>query len=258
MNAAQITGRKILRFGRVTSTNDLAREFADAGEPEGLVITAEEQTGGRGRMGRKWIAPPRTSIQMSLVLRPPLAASELHSITQMAALAVAQTLREIVGAVREPPLHVALKWPNDVLLSGKKCAGILVETSIERDELAYAILGIGLNVNFSMRDIPELAPHATTLADELRHSVDRISLEGALLENLDAYYLRLCAGEGERAEIFQEWRAQLITLGCAVRVAAPDGMYEGVAADVSADGALLLRREGELKKFYAGDVTIVR
>jgi BirA family transcriptional regulator, biotin operon repressor / biotin---[acetyl-CoA-carboxylase] ligase len=260
-----IIGRKIIRYEQVTSTNDLIHEWADLGEEEGLVIAAEEQTAGHGRLGRKWIAPPGTSLQLSILLRPPLNPQYAVRITQFAALALAATLRECVGAVSQrdslrsresPPLPgVSLKWPNDVLLNGKKCAGILVETSLEHERLASAILGIGLNVNFSMpAAAPKLAPFATTLADEVGHSVERGALQDALLAQLDAYYGRLRAGE----DFSQEWRGQLSTLGQKVRVSTSSGVEEGIAEDVDMDGALLLRQGEQLLRFYAGDVTLLK
>ena len=246
---AAVIGRRILRFEQVTSTNDLVRQLAERGEAEGLVVTAEEQTSGRGRLGRRWIAPPRTSLQLSILLRPPLAPHQALSLTPMAALAVSRSLRD------EFDLAPCLKWPNDVLVNEKKCAGILLETSIVGDALAFAILGVGINVNFSMRaEAPELAPFATTLADELHQDVDRAVLERALLASLDDYYARLCAGEN----FLEEWRAQMSTLGRNVRVQTPWGIEEGVAEDVDADGALFLRRGEEIVKLYAGAVTVLK
>jgi BirA family biotin operon repressor/biotin-[acetyl-CoA-carboxylase] ligase len=255
----RIIGRRVLDYDRVTSTNDLARLRAEEGEPEGLVITTEEQSAGRGRLGRGWIVPPHSSIQLSVLLRPPLAPIEAQSITQMAALGVAATLRELVEMVGSSPLPtVTLKWPNDVLLNGKKCAGILVETGVEDDRLAFAILGVGINVNYTMSDYPDLAPFATTLADELGHAVDRDTLEDALMTKLDACYARLRESRDGRWSIFQEWRGRLSTLGHAVRVAMPKGIEVGIAEDVDTDGALLLRREGDLIRVYSADVTVLK
>lgn len=261
-----LIGRDILRYAQVTSTNDLAREFADAGQAEGLVITAEEQTAGRGRLGRKWIVPAYTSLQLSVLLRPPLAPPRIPLLTQMAALAITSALRN------EYSLAPTLKWHNDVLLKSggdlgykrnqtgldpappKKCAGILVETSFSGDQLQYAILGIGINVNFSIQDYPDLAPNATTIADALGHPVDRRALERGLLSRLDDYYTRLCKGENFR----DEYRAQLSTLGHQVRVESPKGLIKGLAEDVDDDGALLVISDGNLTRLLAGDVTVLK
>ncbi len=248
MSMAAIIGRTIVRFEQVASTNDLAREYALRGQPEGLVVTAEEQVAGRGRQGRRWLAPPGTSLQMSILLRPPLAASQVWRLTPLAALALTSVLRDELG------LAPALKWPNDVLLNGKKCAGILVETSIENSGLAFAIIGLGLNVNFSMRAYPELVDYATTVADELGRTVDREALEHALLERLDVYYARLRAGQ----DLSLEWRQQLVTLGQSVRVANGPEVLEGIAEGVDADGALILRSGDTRVRLYAGDVSIIK
>lgn len=256
---ARIIGRKIVRYDQVQSTNDLLREWAERGEPEGLVVTAEEQLAGRGRMGRKWIVPRGTSLQLSILLRPPLAPLYAQRITQMAALAVARTLEHELG------LQPILKWPNDVLLAeqngsvkaagtGRKCAGILTETSVRGDRLEYAILGIGLNGNYTMHMYPELAPLATTLQDAVGHAIDRAALENALLAALDSYYARLRSGD----DLLQEYRSRLNMLGQVVRVATPGGVLEGIAQDVAADGALILNDGTTLGKLYAGDVTVLK
>lgn len=244
---SRLIGQRIIRYASVASTNDLSRARAEQGDAEGLVISAEEQTAGRGRMGRPWRVPPRTSLQFSILLRPHLEPRYGIRLTQFAALALVKTLRD------ELKLAPTLKWHNDVLLNGKKCAGILVEASLEENKFAYAIVGIGLNVNYSMRDYAELAPFATTLADELGQTIDRALLERALFAKLDAYYSRLCAGEDFR----DEWRAQMSTLGQFIRAQTPWGNEEGFARDLDAEGRLIIeRRDGSRVKLVAGDVTL--
>lgn len=245
---AQFIGRKILRYDEVQSTNDVAREFAEAGEPEGLVISAEYQRAGRGRLGRRWTVPHGTSIQLSVLLRPRLRIAKAQQITQCAGLAVAQTLRT------EYDLTPTLKWPNDVLLNGKKCSGILCETSFEDTALAYVILGIGLNVNYTMRDYPDLSHHATTIFDELGHGVNRDELEHALIANLDDYYARW----GQGTSFLEEYREALGMLGAAVRVVTPTGVLQGIARDVDADGALILEVDQTSVRLLAGDVSILK
>lgn len=252
-------GRKVIRYATVTSTNDLARRRAEDGEAEGLVICAEEQTAGRGRFGRSWVAPPHASLQLSVLLRPPLPPVAAPSIMQMTALATAAALRETIQSAGTTfPPQIDLKWPNDVLLNNRKCAGILVETAVEDETLAFVVLGIGINVNHSMRDFPQLAGFATTIADELGHTVDRDALQAGLLTRLDEYYGELLAGKQGREAIFEEWRARLVMLGNPVRINTPNGIEDGIAVDVEADGALLFRRRDELVRFYSGDVTLLK
>lgn len=243
-----VIARKIIRYAVVESTNDLARVLAEAGEPEGIVVLAEEQRAGRGRMGRRWVVPRGTSIQGSILLRPNLPLAQAGRITQLAGLAVAEALREELG------LGAALKWPNDVMLNGKKVAGILTETTLRGEALDYVILGIGLNVNYSMRDYPELAPFATTLADQVGHLLDRAPLERALFRHLEAYYARLGSGE----DFLDEYRRALQMLGTRVRAAMPGGILEGIARDVDAEGALLLEHENTIVRLLAGDVTLLK
>lgn len=248
MNTLPFIGHRIERHIQVASTNDLVHAAAHAGEVEGLVITAEEQLAGRGRLGRQWVVPRDTSLQMSILLRPPVPPAAAARVVRMAALAVANTL--------EQHLHLApeIKWPNDILLNGRKCSGILLESSIHGDVLEYIILGIGLNVNYSMNDYPDLAPWATTLQDELGYTIDRAALEHALLAELNHQYTELLYGD----DLIDEYRVRLHMLGRTIRVATPSGVLQGTAADVTDDGALLLEHDGTHVKLYAGDVTILK
>lgn len=248
MTTPPCIGQRIERYDVVASTNDLARAAAERGAPEGLVVVAEEQTAGRGRMGRKWIVPRGTSLQMSILLRPPLSPRVGARAVRMAALAVVYTLEQHLGLAPE------LKWSNDVLVNGKKCAGILLETSVSGDRLDYIILGIGMNVNYTMRVYPELAAHATTLQDVVGYEVDRAALESALLAELN----RLCARLLQGDDFTDEYRARLKMLGQTIRVATATAILEGIARDVSDDGALILERDNVLVKLYAGDATILK
>jgi BirA family biotin operon repressor/biotin-[acetyl-CoA-carboxylase] ligase len=246
--ASRQRSHRILRLDTVGSTNTVARELAERGEPEGLVVTAEEQTAGRGRMGRQWRVPRGTSLQLSLLLRPPLAPEHAPRLTIMAGLAVARTLERAYG------LGCALKWPNDVLLNGKKVAGILSEASMQGDALAFVILGIGVNLNYAMNEFPEFVPFATTVQDALGHPVDRTELETGLLDELTAYYDRVRAGDSLRGE----YRARLEMLGRDIRVAVGGEILQGVARDVDDDGSLLLEQGDAMVKLMAGDVTILK
>ncbi|MBI4762609.1 MAG: biotin--[acetyl-CoA-carboxylase] ligase [Chloroflexi bacterium] len=248
MNTLPPIGQRIERYMVVASTNDLVRAAAERGEPEGLVVTAEEQAAGRGRFGRKWIVPRGTSLQLSILLRPSLAPIAGARVVRMAAVAAAHVL--------EQHLHLTpvLKWPNDVLLGGRKCAGILLESSLSGDRVDYIILGIGLNVNYTMRIYPELAPRATTLQDVVGHEVDCAALERALLVELNALYARLVQGD----VLMDEYRARLKLLGQTIRVATATEILQGIARDVSDDGALILELDNRSVKLYAGDVTILQ
>lgn len=253
MGTEQIIGRNVLRYAQVDSTNTLAREFAERGETEGLVVTADEQTAGRGRLGRKWIVPPGTSLQFSVLLRPPFTLQHAARLMPMAALAVAHALEN------EYAISTRLKWPNDVLVADgqgiyRKVCGILVESSVQGDTLDYVILGIGLNVNYTMAAYPELVPLATTVQDAVGHAVDRARLEQVLFAELDSLYGRLRRGES----LLEEYRARLAMLGQRIRVQSQDKVMEGIATDVDEDGALILMQEASRIKVLAGEVTVLK
>ncbi|MDE3090023.1 MAG: biotin--[acetyl-CoA-carboxylase] ligase [Chloroflexota bacterium] len=242
-----ILGQHLEFHARVESTNDVARRLADVGAVDGSVVIADEQTAGRGRMGRTWTAPPGSSILMSLILRPRLKPEHVARVTMAAALGASDGIR----AATE--LDAQIKWPNDIVLRGKKCAGILAEASTVGDQVEYVIVGLGVNVNFSTAEVEGTAADATTLRDELGKPVSRVPLIQAILRAIENCYLRLGAGENLRAE----FAARLATLNQTVRARTPWGAENGVAEDVDDDGALLLRRrDGSITRLIAGDVTL--
>ena len=152
-------GKAVLSYKKVDSTNDVAYNLAENGIAEGTVVLAEEQAKGKGRHGRKWVSPPKSGIYMSCVLRPEIAPNEIPVITLMAAVAVAKAVRKTTG------LQAMIKWPNDILVSGRKICGILTEMKAEQDSVDFIILGIGLNVNASARSLPE---GGTSVKEELK------------------------------------------------------------------------------------------
>ena len=237
-------GRRVLWYQQVDSTSSLARALAAAGEPEGTVIVAEEQTAGRGRSGRTWLAAAGTSLLFSIILRPALEAERVQNLTVIAALALRDALLS-AGALR-----AQIKWPNDVLLSGRKVAGALTEMRTIGDRVDFAILGIGLNVN---QQVGAFAPalNATSLAIELGYPVDRASLLQTLLRCLELRYQRLGSGQSP----ITEWAEALVTLGQRVQLDCGDRSYEGCAEAVDETGALLVRLDdGQLLRAPAGDV----
>ena len=243
----QILGRRIICLEQTESTNDVARQLADAGEPEGTVVIADEQTAGRGRLGRSWVAPPRSSILMSLILRPNIAPPQVTRMTMAVSLGACDAIQAETG------LNARIKWPNDILLNGKKCAGILSEAPMVGNQVEYVIVGLGVNVNFSVANIPDIPSNATTIVDELGKTASRESLVQAILRAAEKYYLQLKNGNDLR----EAWKNKLATLGQTVRAQTAQGIEEGIAKDVDADGALILRRaDGSIVRLIAGDVTL--
>jgi BirA family biotin operon repressor/biotin-[acetyl-CoA-carboxylase] ligase len=242
--ATDFIGQNLLYFASVTSTNDIARQQALGKSPEGTAVIAERQTSGRGRLKREWVSP-EGNIAVTVVLYPDR--KNLYFLTMLAALAVQRGIEKTTG------VKCQLKWPNDVLVNGKKVCGILLESKASVESVDYALVGIGINVNMKIADHPEIAAIATSLALETGSEVSRTELLRNLFIEMEKLYLRLRAGES----ILAEWRDQLVTLGKKVFVRSGDEAFEGTAESVADDGSLLLRcADGKLLKFNAGDVTL--
>ncbi|RLI09206.1 biotin--[acetyl-CoA-carboxylase] ligase [Candidatus Bathyarchaeota archaeon] len=225
-------GFKLFELGRVGSTNDVARELASRGWPEWTVVVAEEQTSGRGRFGREWISP-RGGLWFSIILRPRLDRGDLQLLPLVAGLAVAETLSSLYG------LDAELRWPNDILIGGRKVCGILVENSFSGEELLSSIVGIGINANFGLEELPEgVREGATTLLYELGHPVDLGELLSACLSSFRSYYEVLL--RGEKALLLSRVRE---LLGLPVEVVLSEGelTFSGLALDLADDGSLLVR-----------------
>jgi BirA family biotin operon repressor/biotin-[acetyl-CoA-carboxylase] ligase len=237
-------GRRVVHLLCHSSTMEAAREEAGWGAAEGTVVIAEEQTAGKGRAKRVWLSP-RGSISLSVVLYPD--ASQLPYLIMIASVAAARSIEIVTG------LKAQLKWPNDVLIEGKKICGILIENELHGDRVAWAVIGIGINVNIRMRDFPEIAATATSLSDELGRELSRVEIIRRLLAEMERLYPSLGTGE----QVYREWRDRLITLGKRVQAISGEDVLEGVAEDVNRDGSLLLKHsDGSTSHIVAGDVTL--
>ncbi len=240
-----LLGRQIHYHASIGSTNDEARRLAFAGAPEGTLVIADEQTAGRGRLHRRWWAPPGTSLLFSLIFRPSLAPAQAQQLTMCAGLAAAEAIQAQTG------LDVRLKWPNDVVWEGHKLGGILTELETDGERLVYAVVGMGLNVNLDVAALPPLSAPATSLL--AGHPVDRLSLLLAILGHWEARYRRLQQGVSP----YEDWAARLVTVGQQVQVSQGDRLLEGYATGVESDGALLLRyADGRVERIWGGDVTV--
>jgi len=242
----EFIGRNVVYRPAVTSTNDLARALAAQGAPAGTLVLAEEQTAGRGRLGRTWLAPRGTSLLFSLIFRPALLPAQAFRLAMLCSLAAARAIE----AVTNLPIH--LKWPNDLVLRGKKLGGVLSESSLTGERLDFVVVGLGLNVNLDVSTLPEIAATATSLSAALGRPVARLPLLQRILQEIETGYQEVIQGEALRAA----WAARLVTLGRIVRVSGGTA-DEGLAEGVDADGALLLRRaDGTLARITVGDVTL--
>jgi BirA family transcriptional regulator, biotin operon repressor / biotin---[acetyl-CoA-carboxylase] ligase len=258
-------GRPVLYFPRTASTNDVAHERAAAGAADGLLVIADEQTAGRGRLDRRWWAPPGSSLLMSLLLRPALPPDRAGQLTMCLGLAAVEAVEAVTG------LRPALKWPNDLLLEGRKLGGMLTELRLNGERLAYAVLGLGVNVNVNFDDgrwtmdggrwsmvdgrSSGLADTAISLSMVLGSEVDRLALLAALLVRCETWYERALAGESPHAA----WAARLDTVGRRVTVATTTGSVAGMAVGVTPEGALLVRDDEAAEHIiWSGDVTALR
>ena len=243
-------GRDIQVFEQTTSTNDVIEKLARDGVPEGAVVFAESQTQGRGRLGRQWASPARKGLWFSVLLRPPLRPQAATQLTIASATALRNAIAQQTG------LKTEIKWPNDVLISGKKVAGILTELSAEVDQIKYVLVGIGVDVNLDASDFPaEIRSQATSLKLELGKPVARADLAAAILQHLDREYCRILAGEF--GAVASEWEEHCTTIGQRVVIRLGQRTVCGRAESLGEDGALLLRTDhGHLERIVGGDVTL--
>ena len=250
LGKTKVIGRDIRVFRETTSTNDVIEKLARDGVPEGVSVFAESQTKGRGRLGRKWLSPAKQGLWFSVLLRPDLRPQEATRLTVASATALRRAIESQTG------LKPEIKWPNDILVQGKKVAGILTELSAELDHVKYVILGIGVDVNLSPGDFPpELRKVATSLKAELGKPVSRPELAVAILRELDQDYGRITSGQF--AAVASEWEEHGTTIGQEVVIRTGDRQIRGRAESLGEDGALLLRTEhGHLERIVGGDVTL--
>jgi BirA family biotin operon repressor/biotin-[acetyl-CoA-carboxylase] ligase len=242
-----LIGQSVVHYFSLGSTNEVLKELAAQGAPEGTLVIADEQTAGKGRLDRKWLAPPGTSLLLSILFRPDLAPNQAPRLTMTCSLAIAEAIEGLTG------LSVGLKWPNDIFIHGKKAGGILTESGTTGGRLDYVVVGMGLNVNLAVSTLPELRGVATSLSQELGREVSRLELLWRILEGIETRYNSLRRGESPH----EEWMARLISLGRQVRVTTPDVVLAGWAEGVDADGALILRTpDGQRQRVLAGDVIL--
>jgi BirA family biotin operon repressor/biotin-[acetyl-CoA-carboxylase] ligase len=227
----------------------MAKELARKGAREGTVIVAETQTLGRGRFGRRWISPAG-GVWFSIILRPEVSARDASKLTFVASVAVAKTIIKLFGSDAE------IKWPNDVLIKGKKVCGILTETSTKGESLDFAVVGIGINGDFSLNELPvDLRGSSTTLKEELKRRIDLEPFLRSLLEETEHYYYMFL--QGRFKAILDEWKNLSKLLGSYVEVTSLDEKIEGWATDIDEDGALALRlKDGNMRKIVSGDLVI--
>lgn len=241
-----IMGQSSFFFDSLDSTNKMAQTLAKEGKSEGTLIVGRIQKEGYGRQNRNWYSPDG-GLWFSVILRPEFEPKHAPGITLMAGLAVAKALSETLG------LDAKIKWPNDILIGGKKICGILTEMRTSITAINYIILGIGLNANFDVKELPsEFSSQSTTLKQELGKDVDLTQLLLNILDEVEQNYKLLQSQESTK--ILNLWREYSETLGRNVRITTNQDSFEGLAVDVDETGALLIKnKDNEIQKFLAGD-----
>lgn len=235
---------------RLSSTNERAKELASGGAPEGFLIVAERQHQGKGRLGRKWFSPEGTGIYLSLIFRPPLTPEGAAGFTLLGAVALARAVLQVTD------IKVGIKWPNDLLVNGKKFAGILTEMKGEMDRIHSLILGVGINVNTNPDDFPpEIRDNSISLKEILGADVSRVRLLGAFIVALEYLYDEYL--EKGISPILQVWKEWNITIGQWITVSSGTEKFFGQAIDLDDKGAILVRgNNGEIRSFISGEVTL--
>ncbi|MDD5170467.1 MAG: biotin--[acetyl-CoA-carboxylase] ligase [Syntrophales bacterium] len=247
----EVIGKKeIFHYKQTDSTNRRAKELAAANVAEGTLVIAEEQTQGRGRLDRQWFSPAGQGIYMSLIIRPSLFPAQATRMVLLTAVAVAEALIDTTG------LDVMIKWPNDILVRGRKLAGILMEVAMEMDAIDYMVVGLGVNVNIGEDQFPEVfRGQATSILMETGRPFLRLQLLRRILESFEHHY-RLFQEAGYDP-IVQRFRALTDIVGRQISVQTINGSFSGEVMDFDPDGFLVLRdNKGDDIRIYSGDVTI--
>jgi BirA family biotin operon repressor/biotin-[acetyl-CoA-carboxylase] ligase len=247
--ATKTIGKVIHYYPALESTMDKAFFYAHRGAEEGTVVVAEEQTKGRGRLGRKWISAKNSGIYLSVLLRPKVSPRALSRLTLLVGLAIVETLEGLFDG------GFSMKWPNDILIKGKKIAGILTEIEAEQDMIKWAVVGIGLNVNNTRAQLPDTATSLRLVFDK---TIERAALAGKMLETIEKYYYTIFL-KGLFEKKLDAIKTHTAMLGTSIKIHQHQEVIEGTAYDIDTDGALIIRTPfGMTKKVFSGDVEMVR
>ena len=246
---SQWLGQNVKFLEEIDSTNNEVRRVAEQGAPEGTLVVAENQTAGKGRRGRRWDSPKGSGIWYSFLLRPEFAPEHASMLTLLAAMAVQNSVKEVTG------LDGLIKWPNDIVVNGKKVCGILTEMSTEEDAIRYVVVGIGINANTT--DFPEeIRATATSLALELGHPVCRAAVINGVMCAFEEYYGRY--RETLDMSLLKDlYNQKLVNAEREVKVLAPGGDYTGISHGINDAGELIVELpDGSIREINSGEVSV--
>jgi BirA family transcriptional regulator, biotin operon repressor / biotin---[acetyl-CoA-carboxylase] ligase len=241
-------GRKVYTFETIDSTNNCAKALAGCFAQEGTVVFAEHQSAGRGRLGRAWEANPNENLMFSVILRPSLSPDAVNLLPLYAAVAVAAAVEKTTG------LRVQCKWPNDLLIDGKKFAGILLEGSLKQSSVEYVVIGIGINVN-QMGFPPALAQKATSLRMSLGQEIDRPVLFREIMNSMEQYHTTLAPSKF--SAVVPLWTTRTQMLNRHISIDQQGSVLSGVVRGISPEGGLVVALPDREQTVFAGDVTIL-
>ena len=244
--------RELYFYSETDSTNSRAMELARAGAVEGTAVIADSQTGGKGRLGRKWFSPKGTNLYTSIILRPPVAPREAPSMTLLFAVAVSEAIEAFTNALLVP----TVKWPNDVLLGERKVAGVLTEMAAEMDRVEYVVCGVGVNLNMdTLKSETETGVRAASLKEAASSEIERARFTRELYYTLEKWY-KIYLKDGI-APVTTAWRSYFAAEGKQIRVDAINRVVEGVCAGIDESGSLLVRASsGEIERITSGEMTL--
>jgi BirA family transcriptional regulator, biotin operon repressor / biotin---[acetyl-CoA-carboxylase] ligase len=245
----KVFGRKLFVYDSIDSTNAYAKTFAIKGAEEGTVVLADHQTAGRGRFGRPWLAEPGSSLLFSVIIRPTFSKDTIGLLSFFAAAGIALAVESVTGKQCE------CKWPNDILMNGNKFCGILMESTFQKNELDFIIIGIGLNVN--QKNFPgDLASKATSLSKECGTELDRRNVFCGIMLSLESFYTDV--RKGNFTNVLTEWKARTTLFGKRIMLTQTTNIIDGVAIDLASDGGLVVETKTGQRVFHAGDVTLAK
>lgn len=242
-------GRPLHFFQELGSTNIQAKLEAEEGAAEGTLVIADMQTAGRGRRGRTWSSPAGVNLYFTLILKPSYGTEQASGVTLVMALAVAAGIRKTCG------VRAKIKWPNDIVVNGRKICGILTEMSVAKNVIRYVVIGVGVNVG--LQEFPrEVADTAASLQAECGREVSRDTLTENIMTAFEEYYEGFLL-QGDLSGVLAEYNSLLVNRGEKVRVLDPKGEYQGLAHGINSRGELLVEQEdGSVAEVYAGEVSV--